>query len=80
MKFSARFVDESLDEITGFFTRHPRENGKTYLQHLFHAWSLSLEMAMGSFALLIHGIFPEWFENTGSSIISSLSHKLSKQA
>jgi hypothetical protein len=83
MKFSATFVDESLKEILAeflqSFTRHPEQNGKTYLQHLVHAWSLSFQMARGSIALLIHGMVPKWFEHTGSSIISSLSRTLSKQ-
>lgn len=74
MKFSVSFVDEILAEL---FTRHPEQNGKTYLQHLVHAWSLSLEMARGSIALLIHGVFPSWFEHTGSSIITSLSKTIS---
>jgi hypothetical protein len=72
---TADHVGESLKRIIGYFTAHPKKNGMTYGQHWYHALSMSCQMALGSFYLAVHAIFPFIFEDHGSTIIQTLSHK-----
>lgn len=68
-------VGESLKRMVGYFTAHPKANGMTYGQHFYHALSMSCQMALGSFYLAVHAVFPFVFEDRGSTIIHTLSHK-----
>jgi hypothetical protein len=58
------------------FLSHPRANGMSYSQHLYRAWSLSLEMLKGGAALLIHGVVPALFQKTGTDTIDSLYQRV----
>lgn len=67
------------------FTAHPATVGETYTEHFQVATGISLRMAAGAVACMIHGFLPFLFVKTGSGIISDLyvnavSHRTSAKA
>jgi len=62
------------------FTRHPKEVGETYAQHMSHAGYFGVRMIGGGIACLIHAIFPFWCVNTGSRTMNKLHNKLHGRA
>ena len=58
------------------FLRHPSDTNYSYFGHLKHSWYLGFSLLKGSSALFIHGIFPSWFEHTGSTIIREANQSL----
>ena len=58
------------------FTKHPSENGMTYIEHFFYAISLSFLMILGAFCLFVHAFFPSLFETNGTEIIKKLYNKI----
>lgn len=58
-----------------WFTHHPHEHNMTYFSHLKRAWGLAFSMGKGCAALFIHGIFPSWFQSTGTQTIQSLYYE-----
>lgn len=63
------------DLLNNFFTRHPREQGLTYWQHLRRSLVFSMEMSKGALALLIHGLMPHFFQTTGTQTVKKLYEK-----
>lgn len=61
------------------FTKHPRQNGMGYWQHLAFAWTLSTKLAYGATACLIHGLMPFWLKNAATGTVTSVISKLSKR-
>jgi hypothetical protein len=59
-----------------FFTKHPRENGMTYISHFFYAMSLSFLMILGAFCLFVHAFLPSFFDSDGTTIIKKLYSKI----
>ena len=62
--------------IDYLFLSHPRDNGMTYGEHLYRAWSLSYQMLKGGVALLIHGVVPRFFQKTGTETIDVLYQRV----
>lgn len=56
--------------------KHIKENNTTYFSHMKRAFCLSLQAGFASIVLLIHSIFPNVFEKTGSNTIHKLHKKL----
>lgn len=52
--------------------KHIKENNTTYFSHMRRALSMSIKAGFASIALLIHSIFPNIFEKTGSNTINKL--------
>ena len=61
------------------FTKHPNKVGETYLQHMWKAVKFSARIEWLSFCVLIHAIFPFWYEFTGSNGIKQLNKELQKR-
>jgi hypothetical protein len=59
-----------------FFLKHPKSKGETYLQHLRFALSCSFLLFKISLISLVHGLFPNLFQNTTSDAIKVLAQKL----
>lgn len=55
------------------FTKHPRDVGETYFEHMIHAGKYGFGMLFGSFACFIHAIFPFLCEKTGSNIFLKMT-------
>lgn len=54
------------------FSEHPASVGESYIEHLQHASGFGVRMIGGGLACLLHGLFPFWFEKTGSNQIRLL--------
>ncbi|WP_129790643.1 DUF6356 family protein [Sphingosinicella sp. CPCC 101087] len=58
------------------FTRHPREVGETYFEHMGVAARVGLRLAAGALACFVHAIFPFLCERTGSRTIEKLHRQI----
>ena len=58
------------------FTTHPHSVRESYLEHLCTASGFGLTMLAAGFACLLHGLFPFWFERTGSDAIRRLHERM----
>jgi len=58
------------------FNEHPKKNRLNYCTHMMRSLSMSVRMAKGSIALLIHSVCPFWFETKGSQIIEELDEEI----
>ena len=61
------------------FTKHPKEVGETYLEHMFNAFRYSLTFLFLSMVALIHSIFPFLFTRTASCVIQEMSRHIEKR-
>lgn len=62
------------------FTRHPKEVGESYFEHMAIAGRFGLQMAGGAIACFIHAIFPFLCVNTGSATVERLHRRLHKRS
>lgn len=51
------------------FTRHPRANKMTYLQHVLVSGTYAVEFLTLSVKAAIHAIFPFWFTTSSTDYI-----------
>lgn len=58
------------------FTAHPQTVGETYARHFRVATSFGVPMVLSGFACILHGIFPFWFERTGSDTVRRLHDRM----
>ena len=49
--------------------KHLAENKVSYSEHFFHSMKLSLVSLYSSIVLLIHAIYPDIFQNTGTNML-----------
>jgi hypothetical protein len=61
------------------FTKHPREVGESYGEHLAHAGSTGFTLIGAGLACLVHAVLPFLFVNTGSNIIRRLHGGLTRR-
>jgi hypothetical protein len=61
------------------FTKHPREVGESYGEHLSHAGSTGFTLIGAGLACLVHAVLPFLFVNTGSNIIRRLHGGLTRR-
>lgn len=61
------------------FTRHPREVGETYFEHMTAAAGVGARMAAGALACFVHAVFPFLFVRTGSVTIDRLHRRIHKR-
>ena len=62
--------------MTNIFTKHPKEVGESYLQHLWGAWKYSFILFLLFLTAFIHSIFPFIFKKTTSSKIIKMAEDL----
>lgn len=58
------------------FTRHPKQVGENYFQHLFYGIKISLLLVYSGLALFIHAFFPFLFTNTASTNVAKINNKM----
>ncbi len=58
--------------INEYFVAHPAEKNMTYYQHLKRAWFFGWNLIKAGGALIIHGIVPKYFPDTGSNTIKEM--------
>ena len=61
------------------FTRHPRQVGESYGQHLATAAGFGALMMLGGLCVIVHALFPFLFEHTGSRTMAKLHKRMSKR-
>ena len=59
--------------MTNIFTKHPKEVGETYLEHMFNAVRFSLTFLLLFVVALIHSIFPFLFTKTASCVVQEMA-------
>ena len=62
--------------MANIFTKHPKEVGESYLQHLLVALKYSFTLFLLFLITFIHSIFPFIFRNTTSSKIIKMAEDL----
>ena len=65
--------------MTNIFTKHPKEVGETYLEHMFNAVRFSLTFLLLFVVALIHSIFPFLFTRTASCVIQEMARHIEKR-
>ena len=66
-------------QMLNIFSKHPKEVGETYLQHLVAACKYGFVL-FGLFVIaIIHAVFPFVFKKTVSEKILELADKLQKR-
>ena len=59
--------------MTNVFTKHLKEVGETYLQHMWASFRYSLTFLLLVFVAMVHAILPFVFTKTASCIIQEMS-------
>ena len=65
--------------MKNIFTKHPKDVGETYLEHMFNALKYSLTFLLLCIVALIHSIFPFWFTKTASCVIQEMADHMKKR-
>jgi hypothetical protein len=61
-------------------TRHPREVGESYGQHLAHAGGAGLKLVGAGLACLVHAVLPFLFVHTASNVVREMYRGMTKRA
>lgn len=59
--------------------KHLEENKMTYWQHFHFAWMHGAVCLVAGLCLMIHAVFPCWFQTTGSDLVSLLANVFKKR-
>ena len=59
--------------MTNIFTKHPKEVGETYLEHMWNAVRYSFTFLLLFFVALIHSILPFLFTKTASCVVQEMA-------
>lgn len=62
------------------FTRHPREVGESYAEHMRHAGGFGLRMTLGGLCCLVHAVLPFLFVHTASNTMRALHKTMTGRA
>lgn len=62
------------------FTRHPRQVGESYVEHLGTASVFGLTMMVGGLCVIVHAVLPFLFERTGSRTMDKLHKRMRGRA
>ena len=61
------------------FTKHPKEVGETYLQHMWASFRYSLTFLLLVFVAMVHAILPFVFTKTASCVIQEMSKHIKER-
>lgn len=61
------------------WTDHLQENNMTYTQHFIFALFYGLCCLVAGFYLIVHSVFPCFFQTAGSDLVTKLSQRFKKQ-
>mgnify|MGYP001275034548 FL=1 len=65
--------------MNNIFTKHPKEVGETYLEHMWNAMRYSFTFLLLFFVAFIHAIFPFLFTTTASCVVQEMSKHMEKR-
>ena len=60
-------------------TEHLSENNMTYWQHLYFAFCYGVICLVAGLCLIIHSVFPFWFQTAGSDLVIFLANVFKKR-
>ena len=61
------------------FTKHPKEVGETYLEHLFNAVRYAFTFLLLFVVALIHSILPFLFTKTASCVVQEMAKHMEER-
>ena len=61
------------------FTKHPKEVGETYLQHMWASFRYSFTFALLVGVAIVHAILPFVFTKTASCVIQDMSKHIKER-
>ena len=59
--------------MINIFTKHPKEVGETYFEHMYNAVRFSLTFLLLFVVALIHSILPFLFTRTASCVVQEMA-------
>ncbi len=62
--------------LARIFTTHPRALGETYFSHQRAAFGYAVTLLGAGLAAAVHGLFPCFFETTGSRTVARLHGRM----
>ena len=65
--------------MKNIFTKHPKEVGETYLEHMFNAVRFSLTFLLLFVVALIHSILPFLFTKTASCVVQEMADHMKER-
>ena len=65
--------------MTNIFTKHPKEVGETYLEHMYNAVRYAFTFLLLSITALIHSIFPFLFTKTASCVVQEMAKHMEER-
>ena len=65
--------------MINIFTKHPKEVGETYLEHMWNALRYSFTFLLLVVVALIHSIFRFLFTKTASCVIQEMAKHMEKR-
>ena len=65
--------------MKNIFTKHPKEVGETYLEHMFNALRYSLTFLFLFVVAFIHAIIPFLFTRTASCVIQEMADHMKER-
>ena len=66
----------TYEKVRVQFTEHPRETKDTWYTHCYYTASYGLTALTAGCSLLVHSVFPCWFQNWGNQHILDLGEKI----
>lgn len=67
-----------MQSIIDLFTRHPRENGVSYVQHMFVSLNLCQTFIIASVQSFIHAFFPFIFETSSTDTVKYIDEMMKR--
>ena len=65
--------------MINIFTKHPKEVGETYFEHMYNALRYAVTFLLLFFVALIHSIFPFLFTKTASCVVQEMANHMEKR-
>jgi hypothetical protein len=66
------------NKLLSHLNKHPSKFNMNYFQHFTYAIKLSAKLAYASCCLIIHAVYPNFFENTATDIIKEIYNERHK--
>lgn len=72
-------TQERLDTMLRKSTKHLRDNGMSYFEHMKFAQSNGIQLIFAGCLLIIHSFIPAFFAKTGANITNKLNKVFTDQ-
>ena len=65
--------------MTNIFTKHPKEIGETYFEHMFNAVRFALTFLLLVVVSIIHSILPFLFTKTAGCVVQEMAKHMKER-